>query len=296
MLLDAGRAPQQLVLPPAGEVQNLLHPGAGGGEGAGFVEYDGIRLGKGLQVFAALDHNTAGGGLPHGGDDGDGGGQLDGAGVVHHQYGQSPGHIPGQQAHRQGPGKAEGHNGVGQPLGPALGSGLQRLGILNEAHDLLNPALAGQGRGLDDQTALLQHGAGVDGGALALVDGEGLAGHGRLIHHGVAVCDSAVHRDQGAGAHPDTLPQSQAAHGDGFLGAVLRHPPHGVHVDGQALGQGGLGALAGVVLQQGGQAQQEHDEPAVDHSRRAMAPAMEAASSTATSSRPPPRLLRLSRQ
>ena len=258
VLLHAGGAAEQLVLPPAGEVDHPLHLGAGGGEGARLVKDDGVRLGKGLQMLAALDHDPVGGGLPHGGDDGDGGGQLDGAGVVHHQHRQGPGEAAGKQTHQQGPGEAEGHDGVGQPLGLALGPGLQGLGVLDEAHDLLDAALPGQGGDPDDQAALLQHGAGVDGGARPLVDGEGLTGHGRLVDHGVAVRHRAVHRDQGAGAHPDALPRGQRPHGHRLLGAVPVHPPHRVHVDSQALAQGGLGALAGVVLQQAGQPEQEH--------------------------------------
>ena len=110
----------------------------------------------------------------------------------------------------------------------------------------------------NDDLAFLDHSAGKDRVAQALVGGQGFAGHGGLVHHGLALGHHAVHRD--GVAHGD---DGQIA-GHDFRGGhahrtVLAAHPDGVEGGGQGLGQTVAGTFAGVTFEHLAKPQQQGD-------------------------------------
>ena len=86
MLLQAGGHAQHFPLILSPEGYDLPHRGAGVGEGAGLVKDHGVRAAQNLHVLAALDRDLVVAGLPHGREDAQGHGELQGAGKIHHQH------------------------------------------------------------------------------------------------------------------------------------------------------------------------------------------------------------------
>ena len=127
VLLQAGGQTEHLRLLHAIEGNDLGHPGAGVSEGAGLVKDDGVRFGHGFQELAAFDGDMLPSRLPHGGEHGQGHGQLQGAGEVHHEHRQGPGHVPGEGQAQQAPGEGVGHQLVRQAGCLGLGGGLHLL-------------------------------------------------------------------------------------------------------------------------------------------------------------------------
>ena len=259
MLLQAGGQAEHLRLAVAAEGDDLGHHGAGIGQGARLVKDDGVGLGDGLQIFAALHGGAEVAGLPHGGQDGQGHGQLEGAGEVYHEHGQGPGDVAGEEIDQAAAHQGIGHQLVGQVGGPALGSGLQLFRLLDHGDDLVIAAGAGVLAHQQDALALLHHGAGVDGGAGALGHGDGLAGEGGLVHGDLPLVHHAVQGDHAAGADADAVAGLDLGEGDQDLVPAGGLQPDPVDVQGHAAGQVVHRALVGPLLQQLAQAQQEHD-------------------------------------
>ena len=258
VLFETGGQPQHLVLGVPAEGHHQGQAGHGVGQGAGLVKDDGLRLGGGLQELAALHPDAALAALPHGGEDGDGHGELQRAGEVHHQNGQGLGGIPGQKiSQRRGP-QAPGDKPIRQVGGLVLRGGFQLLRGLDHLHD---PVVAAAAAGLvhpQGAAALLHHRPGVDVAARGLVDGEGLPGHGGLVDAGLPADDDAVQRDEAAGADDDDVPHLHVrdVHQDLLVPGL---EPDLVHVEAHGLGQVGHGLLVGPLLQDLADLQQEHD-------------------------------------
>ena len=113
------------------------------GQGAGLVKNDGVGGSHRLQELAALDGDMGPSRLPHGGEDRQRHGQLQGAGEVHHQHRQSPCYIPGEDEAQQTPRKGIGHQLVRQIGSLALSLRLHLLRLLDHVHDLVIAALTG---------------------------------------------------------------------------------------------------------------------------------------------------------
>ena len=110
MFFQAGGVPQNFLTAVAAERNYLRHPRAGRRQGSCFVKDDRIRLGIGLHKFSALHQYPVIRRFLHGRNDGYGDGELQGTGIIHHQYGHCLRQIPGKQQSQQGSGKAEGYN------------------------------------------------------------------------------------------------------------------------------------------------------------------------------------------
>ena len=143
---------------------DLRYLRAGGGQRARLVKNDGVRFGEQLHEFPALDHDLARCGLFHGGDDGDGGGELDGAGIIHHQHGESLGDIPGEQKQRPCREQGIGNDRIRQLFRPALDARFQFLRMVDQGDDIVNAGLVSCGVHPDDEGTRFQRGSGKDDG------------------------------------------------------------------------------------------------------------------------------------
>ena len=199
------------------------------GQGAGLVKDDGIGSRHSLQEFAALDGDVGASRLPHGGEDGQRHGQLQRAREVHHQYRQSPCHIPGKGKTQQAPGEGIGHQLVRQIGGPALSLRLHLLRLLDHVDDLVIAALAGGLLYLQHTFALLYHGAGINRAAGALGHRDGLSSEGCLIDSDLPLQHQTIHGDDATGADDYCIPRLDLGHGDQYL-ALGRAQPDPIHI------------------------------------------------------------------
>ena len=223
VLLQTRRQTQHLLSVVTPEGDHVLHRGDGVGEGTGLVEHHGIRLGHGLQEAATLDGDVIAAALPHGGEHGDGHGELQSAGEVHHQHRQHFGDVPGQQVRQHRTAQRIRYQPIRQTGGLVLGGGFQLLGLLDHPDDAVVAAAALHLLNLHHALAFLGHCSGVYRTAGALDHGHGLPGDGGLIHHGLAADHLTVQRDKAAGT--DQYPVAQlhvtdGNHRDGDGGGV----------------------------------------------------------------------------
>ena len=196
--------------------------------------------------------------LPHGGEDGQRHGQLQGAGEVHHQHRQGSCHIPGEGKADEAPGEGIGHQLVRQIGGLALGLRLHLLRLLDHVNDLVIAALAGGLLYLQHTFALLYHGAGIDRAAGALGYRDGLPGEGRLVDGDFPLQHQTVHRHDAAGADDHGVPRLDLGHRNQHL-ALGRAQPDPVHIQRHTPGQIRHRFLPCPLLQQFTYLQQEHD-------------------------------------
>ena len=272
MFLQAGCIPEHRgpVIPV--EAEYVSHFGLGQGQGTGFVEDNGIRLGHRFQEFSPLDGDLVGAAFPHGGQYRQRHGKLQGTGEIHHQDGHGPGQVPGQQIGEQGPAQAPRHQTVCQMAGPAFQVGLEGFGILDHLHDPIVPVAAGPAFHPDGDFPVFHHGAGVYRQARCLVDGHGFPGHGGLVHHGVALGHFPIQRDGAAHLHADQIPGLHIGQGY-FHFRAIHHFPHCVDVEGHVVRQIMDGFLIGPFFQQFPDPQQQHDgtggaDVLLEHGRR----------------------------
>ena len=257
MLLQTGGKAQHFRLIVSAEGDDRRHGGCRIGQRAGLVEHNGVRLGHRLQKASALDGDVIAAALPHGGQHRDGGGQLQGAGKVHHQHRQHFRHVPGQKIGQCRAAQRIGHQSVRHPGGFVLGGGFQLLRLLDHANHPVIPPTAGGFLHGDDALALLRHRPGIDGTAGMLGHGHGLAGEGGLVHHGLALHHPAVQRDHAAGTDHDTVARLHVGDFRQHLGAVYLLPD-AVHPQAHGGGKVGHGLFVGPLLQNFAQMQHEH--------------------------------------
>ena len=258
VLLQTRRQTQHLLSVVTPEGDHVLHRGDGVGEGTGLVEHHGIRLGHGLQEAATLDGDVIAAALPHGGEHGDGHGELQSAGEVHHQHRQHFGDVPGQQVRQHRTAQRIRYQPVRQTGGLVLGGGFQLLGLLDHPDDAVVAAAALHLLNRHHALALLGHCSGVYRTAGALDHGHGLAGDGGLIHHGLAADHLTVQRDKAAGADQYPVAQLHVTDGNQYL-RIAPLQPYLVHIQGHGPGQIGHRLLVGPLLQNFAQPQHEHD-------------------------------------
>ena len=114
VLLQAGSKAQHLRRTAAAKGNHPIHHRRGMGQGAGLIKDDGIRLCHPLKELAALDGHVIVARLPDGRQNRQRHGQLQRAGEVHHQHGQRPGSVAGQQPYKAAGQQRVGHQAVGQ--------------------------------------------------------------------------------------------------------------------------------------------------------------------------------------
>ncbi len=203
--------------------------GAALGEGAGLVEGEGVDLREPFERRASLDEDAATGEPGGRGEDSGGGGEHQGAGTGDDQDRERGHDVDDQRAARTRPaperagiGEQEnerrgGQNGGQEEAGVAVGGAFERgflfLGGGEQADDAAHRGFGADLSRTHLDAAKLVDGAGVNGVALALVDGEALAGEDGLIDGGAAGLDDAVGGDALAGTDDE-----EVAHGDFFGG------------------------------------------------------------------------------
>ena len=224
VLLQAGGQLQHFALVTAGEGDHIHHLRGGAGEGAGLVEHDGVRLGEGLQILAALHGDVVAAALAHGGQHRQRHGELERTGEVHHQAGDGAGDVAGEHIGDHCCTQAPGHKLVGQHQRTVLGAGLELFGFFDHGHDLVVAVGAALGLGHEDALAFLHDGAGVDGGAFHLAHRHGFAGEGGLVHHGFTFQHGAVQRDHVAAAHHHLIAGAHLGERHEHFGALAAHP------------------------------------------------------------------------
>ena len=138
-----------------------------------------------------------------------------------------------------------------------LALGLERVGCLHERDDRAELGLRRIGAHTHQDAAVFHDSAGEHVVAHAALDGQRLAGQGRLVDHGTPLLDHAVDADGHAGAHGDQVAGFKLGGGNAYLGVaddLLRLVGHiEQRVDELVFAHG-----AGVVLEQLAHVEQEH--------------------------------------
>ena len=138
-----------------------------------------------------------------------------------------------------------------------LALGLERVGRLHERDDRAQFGLRRVGAHAHQDATVFHDGACEHVVAHAALDGQRLAGQGRLVDHGAPLLDHAVDADGHAGAHGDQIAGLELGGGNAYLGVAddfLRLVGHvEQRVDELVFAHG-----AGVVLEQLAHVEQEH--------------------------------------
>ena len=187
------------------------------GQGAGLVEDNGVGLGQGFQILAALDGDMVAAALTHSRKHRQRHGQLQRAGEVDHQDRDSAGGVAGQCVGNGGAQQAVRHQLVCQGGGTGLAGRLQLFGSLDHLHDLVIAAVAGLLLHGHHQLAFLDHGAGIHNSAGALAHGFSLAGQGGLVHTGFTLQHAAIQRDDAARVYNHGVAGAHLADGHQYL-------------------------------------------------------------------------------
>ena len=200
-----------------GIMHNVHHGGGSMGQGAGLVEHNGVGLGQGFQILAALDGDVVAAALTHSRKHRQRHGQLQRAGKVDHQDRDSTGGVAGQCVGNGGAQQAVRHQLVCQGGGTGLAGRLQLFGSLDHLHDLVIAAVAGLLLHGHHQLAFLDHGAGIHNSAGALAHGFSLASQGGLVYTGFTLQHAAIQRDDAARVYNHGVAGAHLADGHQYL-------------------------------------------------------------------------------
>ena len=236
VFLQAGGKPQHFgfILPAKGD--DLCNLWRGAGQRAGLIEYDGVRLGNGLQKAPALDGNRMPAAFPHGKQHRNGDSQLERAGKIHHKDRQCFGHIAGQQVGGGCAAQRIGYQLVRHTGCLVLGGGFQLFRFLNHPHDTVIASAADCLFHADDTFALLHHSSGKNGAAGALGHRQGFAGQRGLVHKRFALGYVPVQRNHTAGAYHNAVAGTDVIYLGQHLGAVYLLP-HAVYLQAHGTGE-----------------------------------------------------------
>ena len=98
------------------------------------------------------------------GDDGDGGGELDGAGIIHHQHGKALEIFLVNRNSAPAVSRGIGNDRIRQLFRPALDARFQFLRMVDQGDDIVNAGLVSCGVHPDDEGTRFQRGSGKDDG------------------------------------------------------------------------------------------------------------------------------------
>ena len=224
------------------------------GEGAGFIEQQGVQAGGGFDRITAAEQHTGLGGTARAHGDGRWGGQAQGAGTGHHQHGNAELQGQGQgrfcahaqalmaavQMGRRGsrqhlgpqqrspaPPEQEGGRSQGQyrqgeapghPIGQALDRGLAGLGLLHQVNDAGHGALGTWAQHFHGEGPIEIEAARRQLRAGLRLQRQRFAREARDIHAGEALQHKAIHRHPVAGQQPHPIPRPQGTHPHGTGG------------------------------------------------------------------------------
>ena len=220
MLLQTGGKAQDLILAPTVGRQHASQARLGLGQCAGLIKDNGIGLGKRLKVLGALDHDAHLGGVTHGSHDGDRTRELERARVVDHQRRGGLDEAARSERDQAREQEVPRDDLVGEVLHVRLALGFERVGRLHERDDRSQFGLGRIGAHAHQDAAVFDDGAGKHVVAHAALDGQRLAGQGRLVDHGASLLDYAVDADGHAGAHGDQVAGFKLGGGNAHLGVA----------------------------------------------------------------------------
>ena len=220
---------QQLIFSDTALGQDVPHLRLALGEGAGFVQHHRVHRLNGFQRLPAFDQDAVLGPLAGAHHDGGGGGQPQGTGAGDDQHRDKDpegkvnvpgGNQPGD-AGEQRNGKHHRHKDAGDLVRQPGNGGLGALGLLHQADDLGQGGVVAHLGGAELKGAGGVEGGGIDGVARLLHHRHALPGEGGFIHPGAAGHHHAIHRHPGAGAQ-----QQGVAHLNLLDGDFLFFPVH----------------------------------------------------------------------
>ena len=237
VLLDGGGELDELqIVDVSVKRRNLADLVSAGGEGAGFVPDDGVDLAGGFERFGVAEEDAESCGATGSGGDGGGRGESERAGAGDDEDGDG-GKDGGGPAGGVGIGEDcpadEGDDGDGdddrdEDAGDAVRESLNgrfgRLGALDGGGDFGEGGGAADLGGLVGDGAVDVDGAGEDGVAGGLGDGQALAGEDGFVEGAGAVEDDAVDGGLLAGSEADGVADVDVGGGDVAFEAVLDDP------------------------------------------------------------------------
>ena len=141
-----------------------------------------------------------------------------------------------------------------------LALGFKRVGRLNERDDRAQLGLGRVGAHAHQDAAVLDDGTGKHVIAHAALDGQRLAGQGRLVDHGAPLLDHAIDADGHAGTHGDQVAGLKLGGGNAYLGVADHLLRFVGHIE-QRVNELVFAHGAGVVLEQLTHIEQEHRLP-----------------------------------
>ncbi|MCG3146752.1 MAG: hypothetical protein PCFJNLEI_00186 [Verrucomicrobiae bacterium] len=215
------------------------------GEGAGFVENNGMEPGGGFEVLTAFDEDAGAGGAGDPGHDGGGGGQNQRARTGDDQHGDRAFDVAGEQIDECGEAEHDRHEPAGEPVESALDGRFTLLGGFDELGDAGEGGVVADTPGFDDQRAGFVEGADEDFVAGFLVDRHTLAGNRRLVDGGGTAANDAVHGDPFTGADDDDVTDLEVGCGN-FCFLVSAPDTSQGRDEGEEAAEGATGAAGGV--------------------------------------------------
>ncbi len=237
------------------------------GDGAGFVHGERAEFRERFEVGTALDEHAAPGERGESGDDAHGSrdDQRAGTGDDEQDAGAVEPYVPfaaekkrRHQKDEQGRKGDDGRVVAGKRIDEALGRGLLRLGLFDQADDLGECGVAGGLGDLDFEGALAVDGAGKDGRAGGFFHRHGFTGNGGLVHGGFAACDDAIQWDALTGLHGDSRAEGDLADGAFGKAAVFLANSRSVGRKFEEGARGAVGASVGPALQPFGDAEEKN--------------------------------------
>ena len=220
MLLQASGKAQDLVLAPAVGGEHAGKTRLRLGQRTGLIKHNGVGLGKRLKVLRTLDHDAHLGSIAHGSHDGDGARELECARVIDHQRRRGLNEATRGERNQAREQEVPRDNLVGEVLHMRLALGLERIGRLHERDDRAELGLSRVGAHAHQDAAVFHDGAGEHVVARAALDGQRLAGQGRLVDHSAPLLDNTVDANGPASAHGDQIAGLKLGGGNAYLGVA----------------------------------------------------------------------------
>ena len=206
-------------------------------QSAGLIKYDRVSFCKSFQILSTFNQNFPVRGLPHGRYHTDRRTQLNGTGIVHHQYRKRLCKISGKSEYKRGSQETERHNGICQFLRSGLNPRLHCFRLIDHINDLIDPGVGSKSTDGHNNRTFLHYSTCVHSSAFSSENRKGFSGHGGFIDHGLSFCHSTVKRNKRTGPYPDPVSYRDFFHRTGNLVSIPVTQPYRINIYRQTLGQ-----------------------------------------------------------